>query len=85
MSEAKPKTLKVYGGCLDGKNRVIVAARSKTEAGRLLKCSPYSMKELVCETGTPHELKQALSEPGVVFVRSVNGFGGSVPWERKDA
>lgn len=77
------KPLKVYGGCLDGRNRVIVAARSMAEADRLLKCSAYSTRKFVCETGNPFEVEQAISSPGTVFARDVNEYRPGCPWEAK--
>lgn len=74
--------LKVYGGCYDGRHRVIVAAKSKKEAHRLVQTAPnyrflsyYGWNRYTSDTGNDEELQLALSEPGAVFEASVVGRG----------
>lgn len=63
--------LKVYGGCYDGRNRVIVAAKSKKEAHALVNSaigiSYYSWDAYTSTTGNDNELTVALGAPGTVF------------------
>lgn len=63
--------LKVYGGCYDGKNRVIVAAKNKKSAHAAVDAaigiSYYGWDMYTAETGNEKELFLALSSPGVVF------------------
>lgn len=70
--------LKVYGGCYDGKNRVIVAATSKKEAHAKMSAalhgiSYYTWNEFTADTGDDKELAVALSAPGTVF-SAKNGY-----------
>jgi hypothetical protein len=64
------RKLNVYGGCLDGKNRVIVAASSLKEAAMLFGVSYYSAKNYVCDTGNAREIEEAMGEPGKVFSKA---------------
>lgn len=69
--------LKVYGGCYDGKNRVIVAASSKKAAHALVSAalrgmSYHGWNEYTSETGNEFELSVALAEPGSVFSAPMN-------------
>lgn len=66
------RKLKVYGGCLDGKNRVTVASSSLKEAARLFGVSYYSASNYVSDTGNAGEIEEAMREPGKVFSRNVN-------------
>lgn len=55
--------------------RVIVAARSKAEAARLLGFTPGHAKNYMGATGNTRELEIALAEPGKVFWRPLNYYG----------
>lgn len=65
-------TMKVYGGCYDGRNRVIVAAKTKRAAYALVSAalrgiSYYGWNEYTSETGNDPELSVALAQPETVF------------------
>lgn len=64
--------MKVYGGCLDGRNRVIVAAKSLKEAAKLFGISYHSARLYVSETSNEHEITVAMIEPRKVFSKSLN-------------
>jgi hypothetical protein len=72
------RKLKVYGGCLDGMNRTIVAATSKKIAAQLCKVCYNHFNSYATETGNKEELDIALSSPQTVFKRNINisGAGG---------
>ncbi len=63
--------MKVYGGCYDGKNRVIVAALTKQSAfdamSAFISSSFYSWKQYTTATGNQREIAVAMSAPGTVF------------------
>ena len=66
------KSLKVYGGHLDGRHRYIVAAKSMAEAARqYLKYGVYTTysicREFCTESANSKELELCLAKPGVVF------------------
>lgn len=72
--------MKVFGGCFDGRNRLIVASKTKKAAyeaireacyGRL---SYHGFSEFACETGNGTELSTALAAPGVVFSQDIRGW-----------
>lgn len=63
--------LKVYGGCYDGKNRVVVAAATKKAAYAAM--APYISStyhgwcQYTSVTGSPREVEAAMSAPGTAF------------------
>lgn len=57
-----------------GQTREIVAARSKTEVGRIVGRNPRQLFNLE-RTGNALELATALAEPGIVFWRDINARG----------
>jgi hypothetical protein len=64
--------LKVFGGCFDGKNRVICAAPSQKACVENLKAagvnvSLHYFREHACDTGNEEELEIALANPGEVY------------------
>lgn len=66
------RQLKVYGGCYDGRNRVIVAAATKRAAYEAVKAalgsiSYYGWDEYTSETWNDREVEFATSAPGTVF------------------
>lgn len=76
--------MKVYGGCLDGRNRVIVAAKSHAEAIRLwqekINTSAYYARLHSCETGNEAEVSAAMRQPRVVLTRPIHKF--NLPFHR---
>lgn len=79
----KTKKLKVFGGCFDGRNREIVAASSKVEAGRLFGRKSHTMRDFCCETGNTEEVETAMSQPGVVFTVSATRRRSGEPYVPK--
>lgn len=69
MTPETTRKLKVIGGNLDGRNRVIVACRSMAEFCRLTGMSPYYAKQFACETANGEEVRKAMSSPGTAFKR----------------
>lgn len=65
--------LKVYGGCLDGLHRQIVAAKSFAEACRLWRTTYAQARPYACETFNEFEIALAMSKPGIMFRRTSNG------------
>jgi hypothetical protein len=61
--------MRVYGGNFDGKNRVIIAARSAARAAEMLGVSSYAFRNFACETGNDREIKTAMAMPGVAFAK----------------
>lgn len=63
--------MKVFGGTFDGRNRVIVAAKTKKAAhaaiAQFLHLSYYGFDMYGGETWNETELKVALESPGTVF------------------
>lgn len=72
--------MKVYGGCYDGRNRVIVAAPTKKAAWEAFRkvwgISYYSWNEFTSETGNDAELRAALAEPLTALTQTVNSRDG---------
>ena len=70
------RNLKVYGGCYDGKNRVIVAAPNKKAAweavSKVWGISYYSWNEFTSVTGNSAELKAAISQPLTALTQTIN-------------
>lgn len=69
--------MKVYGGCFDGRNRLIVAAKSKKAAHAAMvalrpNLSYSTFTAFGSETGNTLELKTALAKPGTVFTAPIN-------------
>lgn len=56
--------------------RVVVAAKSKAEAARILKVTPYAFSQMASVTGNEDEVKAAMSRPGVPFVQQAEGGPG---------
>lgn len=72
----KKAALKVFGGRLYGRRRVIMATSSQRA---FMKATGVS-RDFFCETGNEEEVKLALSAPGVVFWRDSHapeGFASS--------
>jgi hypothetical protein len=70
--------MKVFGGCLDGKNRVIVAANSHAQAIRAwqrhyARLSSYYARLHSNETGNDTEIATAMAKPGMVFWKPLHG------------
>lgn len=73
------KKLKVYGGCFDGRNRLVTAAYSKREAFEQIKpvfpsLSYYTFNRYACETHNTHDIAiaTAFADRGV-FKISITG------------
>lgn len=66
------RELKVFGLSYCGRQRMIVAAKTITEAARSTKQSLYSFKQYASQTGDPLELEVAMSAPGLVFIAHDN-------------
>lgn len=80
MSDSKPtrkRRLKVYAGNYDGRRTVVMACYSFREFQKATRVS----RDYGCETGNTEDVRQALSEPGVRFVRPITAAPGT-PWER---
>jgi len=72
------RKLKVYGGHVDGQNRLIVAATSMAAAHKMVQefhrgCSLHYMRSMWCTTDNPQELQTALARPGVLFTAPMRG------------
>jgi hypothetical protein len=63
--------LKVFSGCLDGRNQVSVAAANQKEAAELMGTSLYSFRQYCAETGNPDDVARCLAEPGTVFKQKI--------------
>lgn len=75
------RQMKVYGGCYDGRNRVIVAAPNKKAAWQAVNAtwppiSYYSWDQFTSDTGNDDELAVALAEPLTVFIQNINARDG---------
>jgi len=70
------RPLKVFACSGDGRNRCIVAAKTLTEAARLMGIPYHRIKGWGGETGNKQEITLAMSEPGVVWHR-----GTSAPFD----
>ena len=69
---AKSKKLKVYGGCLDGRNRVIVGAYTKAEAAQLLGTNLRYFNMYVSPTGNQREVDICTENPLTVFSKEAH-------------
>ena len=69
MKKALP--LRVFGGCFNGRERWIVAARTKADASRLFKIHYQDFHDYGGETEDPHEVKIAMQSPGAVYAANV--------------
>lgn len=76
MTTTRKRKLKVYGGNLDGRHRVIMACHSFKEFSAITRVG----RDFGCETGNPEEVTQAMSEPGTSFKRSMAIYP-QPPWE----
>lgn len=61
-------------------DHTIVAARSRAAAARLLGISSATLLNYGSITGNEEKVAVALAEPGQVFYRSTNAWGGD--WQR---
>lgn len=66
------RSLKVYGGVYDGRNRVIVAAPTKKAAFEAVQdafpnIGRHHWNGYTSTTGNPVEVEAAMSKPGTVF------------------
>lgn len=61
------RELKVYGVSLDGRNRLVVTARSMTEAARLFGAPRSQVAKYCSPTGNVIEVKATMRKPGMVF------------------
>lgn len=59
--------LKVFAGTPYGRNRFIVAAKSKKRAAELMRISYTSAKNFLSETGNDFEVRIAMENPEVLF------------------
>ena len=80
--------VKVYGGVYDGRNRLIVAAKSKKAAFEAISrvtyaVSYYYFSQHTSETGNDVELKVALAAPLSVFSASTLNRGRLVAEDYK--
>ena len=73
------RRLKVIGGNLDGRHRVIVLCRSMAEFAETVGMTLYHARQHACETGNSEEVRQAMSDPGVAFIRRHDSRPGD-PW-----
>jgi len=69
--------LKVFGGCYDGRNRVVVGAEIKKEAHAAVakaisRISYYGWDQYTSESGNDEEVSMCSFEPGVVFSQGMN-------------
>lgn len=62
--------LKTYGVNYNGRERRIVAAKSRAAAARLIDVSQTHMASFGSRTHNKQECKKAMSEPGVVWSQS---------------
>jgi len=79
MRERRRK-LKVYSTNYGGRAQAVVAAHSQREACDLIGCSLSDFRAFGSETGHQESIDKAMSEPGVVFLKSYS-FDGT--WSRK--
>lgn len=66
------RKLKVFGGCLTGSDRTIVAATTKKRAAELLRVSIHYFNSYCNETGNEAEVQLALSNPEVVYRKGID-------------
>lgn len=62
-----PRPIKVFGGCFDGRNRLIVATTSLKKASELFCISYNQVREYAHQTWNDVEVKTAMSKVGTVF------------------
>lgn len=72
------RELKVFGGCFDGRRRLICATTSKHAFGKLIGRRGKSLYDFCSETANAAELAVALERPGVVFQRDARNGGFDV-------
>jgi hypothetical protein len=68
--------LKVYGGITygaEGQFRTVVAATSKSKAASILNITIYQMNSWWTETFNKYEVEAAMSEPGAIFSKPLDG------------
>lgn len=68
--------LKVYGGITygaEGQFRTVVAATSKSKAASILNITIYQMNSWWMETFNKYEVEAAMSEPGAIFSKPLDG------------
>lgn len=70
------RELKVWGGCLTGIDRTIVATRTKKRAIELFNISGYHFNNYCCATGNQQEMEVALSNPEVVYTQHIDSNSG---------
>jgi hypothetical protein len=63
--------LKVFSGCLDGRNRLSVAAANQKEAAELMRTSLHSFRQYCCETRNDDDVARCLANPGTVFKQKI--------------
>jgi len=76
--------LKVYGGITygaEGQFRTVVAATSKSKAASILNITIYQMNSWWTETFNKYEVEAAMSEPGAIFSKPLDGRGSFVKQE----
>jgi len=61
------KKLKVFSGCFDGCNELIVASYTKKRAAELCGVPISTFNAYGSETGNQHQCRIALSKPETVF------------------
>jgi len=73
------RKLHAYTGNLDGRNTAIMACHSFAE----FRAATSISRDFGERTDHPGEVKQAMSEPGVVFVRDIMAGPGD-PWRKRN-
>lgn len=75
------RPLKVYGGCYDGKNRLVVASSTKKAAWEAVnaigRISYNTWDQYTSETSNETELAVALAQPLTVFTRNATDWNGA--------
>ncbi|MBB2158007.1 hypothetical protein HLH33_17180 [Gluconacetobacter diazotrophicus] len=76
QTTGRKSRLKVFGGNLDGRNRVIMAVSSQ----KAFMAATGVPRSYLAETWNDDELLAAKSAPGTVFVQPIDAIKGT-PWQ----
>lgn len=65
--------LKVFGATIEGQYYAVFAASSKKKAAEAFGMSAYEMQRSINVTGNAGDIARAMSKPGQLFVRVLDG------------
>lgn len=78
------KKLKVYHGCIDGKNDFMAAVHSKAEFANLARTSTYAVDLYAGRTTSTELIAVAMSKPHKLFKRSAYYYQDGDTWKVED-